>query len=41
MTLPTIREQAIRDFEPAFQFECAVCLSVLLAFAVTLWSFAS
>lgn len=34
--LPTIREQAIAEMEPAFQLECAVLLSICLAMAVTL-----
>jgi hypothetical protein len=36
VNIPTIREQALRDFEPAFQLECAVLLSILLAGAVCL-----
>ena len=31
-----MRDQVIKSYEPAFQLECAVCLSIVLAFAVTL-----
>lgn len=37
--IPTIREQAIRDFAVPFVAEAMVCYGLLLAFAVTLWSF--
>jgi hypothetical protein len=40
VNIPTIREQALRDFEPAFQLECAVLLSLLLAGALGLWGIA-
>jgi hypothetical protein len=35
-TEAAMREQIIKSFKPAFQLECAVCLSIVLAFAVTL-----